>query len=85
MGASSKLYARPRPSEGLPGAARSRPSKGVQAEINLEATEWIMEVSGAMHQGFVMTIDYGYTSSALYSKMTGTLACYHDTRSVIAL
>ena len=48
-----------------------------RAEINLEATEWIMEVSRALQQGFVMTIDYGYTSSALYSKRTGTLACYH--------
>jgi SAM-dependent MidA family methyltransferase len=54
--------------------------KGFRAEINLEATEWIMEVSRALHQGFLMTIDYGYTSSALYSKRTGTLACYHQHR-----
>jgi SAM-dependent MidA family methyltransferase len=52
--------------------------RGYRAEINLEATEWIMEVSRALHQGFVMTIDYGYASSALYSKRTGTLACYHQ-------
>jgi SAM-dependent MidA family methyltransferase len=52
--------------------------RGFRAEINLEATEWIMELSRALHQGFVMTIDYGYTSSALYSKRTGTLACYHQ-------
>lgn len=52
--------------------------RGFRAEINLEATEWIMEVSRALHRGFVLTIDYGYTSSALYSKKTGTLACYHQ-------
>ena len=51
--------------------------RGYRAEINLEATEWIQEIGGAVRQGWVMTIDYGYPASTLYSKQTGTLACYH--------
>jgi SAM-dependent MidA family methyltransferase len=52
--------------------------KGYRAEINLEATDWIQEVARALNKGFVMTIDYGYPSSALYSKSSGTLACYYQ-------
>jgi len=50
------------------------------AEINLEATRWIQEVGEALKRGWVMTIDYGYPASALYSKRSGTLACYHRHR-----
>ena len=52
--------------------------RGYRAEINLEATAWIQEVARALDHGFVMTIDYGYPSSALYSKSSGTLACYYQ-------
>jgi SAM-dependent MidA family methyltransferase len=51
---------------------------GYRAEINLEATNWIQEVARALDKGFVLTIDYGYPSSALYSKRSGTLACYNQ-------
>jgi SAM-dependent MidA family methyltransferase len=51
---------------------------GHRAEINLEATAWIKEVSNALREGFVMTIDYGNSSSALYNQQhNGTLVCYH--------
>jgi len=52
---------------------------GFRTEINLQATEWIGSVSSILRKGFVMTIDYGYPSSDLYSpgKKTGTLVCYH--------
>jgi SAM-dependent MidA family methyltransferase len=50
------------------------------AEINLEATHWIGEVGEALKRGWVMTIDYGYAAAALYSKRSGTLACYHRHR-----
>jgi SAM-dependent MidA family methyltransferase len=50
---------------------------GYRAEIDLEATNWIQEVARALDKGFVLTIDYGYPSSALYSKKSGTLACYN--------
>ena len=50
--------------------------RGYQAEINLEATTWIGEVGAALQKGWVMTIDYGFSAAALYSKRSGTLACY---------
>jgi SAM-dependent MidA family methyltransferase len=53
---------------------------GYRAEINLEATQWIQEVGEALQRGWVMTIDYGYTAATLYSKRSGTLACYHRHR-----
>jgi len=53
---------------------------GFCAEINLEATRWIQEVGEALKRGWVMTIDYGYPAAALYSKRSGTLACYHRHR-----
>jgi SAM-dependent MidA family methyltransferase len=53
---------------------------GYRAEINLEATRWIQDLGQALRRGWVMTIDYGYSAAALYSKRTGTLACYHRHR-----
>lgn len=50
---------------------------GTRTEINLEATEWIKEISSALKKGFVLTIDYGGPSGLLYSKKQGTLVCYH--------
>ncbi len=50
---------------------------GFWAEINLEATRWIQELGNALQRGWVMTIDYGYPAATLYSKRSGTLACYH--------
>ncbi|HLZ86500.1 MAG TPA: SAM-dependent methyltransferase [Puia sp.] len=52
--------------------------KGYRAEINLEATEWIHDISSALSSGFVLTIDYGHSAADLYSRRTGTLACYHQ-------
>jgi SAM-dependent MidA family methyltransferase len=54
--------------------------KGYRTEINLEATDWIGQVSAALRKGFVLTIDYGCPSSVLYSKKEGTLVCYHGHR-----
>ncbi len=52
---------------------------GFRAEINLEATKWIKDIARCLRQGYVITIDYGYTSSELYSARcsSGTLLCYH--------
>lgn len=55
--------------------------RGYRTEINLEATEWIGRISAALKKGFVLTIDYGYPSSVLYSKKEGTLMCYHEHRT----
>jgi SAM-dependent MidA family methyltransferase len=51
--------------------------KGFRAEINLEATRWIRQASAALSEGFVITIDYGNSSSGLYREKAGTLICYH--------
>lgn len=52
-------------------------AKGFRAEINLEATQWVRQASAALQKGFVITIDYGNSSSGLYQDKTGTLICYH--------
>jgi SAM-dependent MidA family methyltransferase len=53
--------------------------KGYRTEINLQATHWIKEIADRLKQGFVLTIDYGYPSSELYSpkRSQGTIVCYH--------
>jgi SAM-dependent MidA family methyltransferase len=53
---------------------------GYRAEINLEATGWIQELGDALKRGWVMTIDYGHPASVLYSRRSGTLACFHRHR-----
>jgi SAM-dependent MidA family methyltransferase len=52
---------------------------GHQAEINLQALDWISTIASSLKKGFVLTIDYGYRSSELYSaaRNKGTLTCYH--------
>lgn len=53
---------------------------GFQTEINLEATQWIGSIGAALQKGYVITIDYGYSSAELYrdSRRAGTLLCYHQ-------
>lgn len=49
-------------------------------EINLQAIDWVKEISGKLNSGFVITIDYGFSSNDLYSdkRNSGTLLCYKD-------
>jgi SAM-dependent MidA family methyltransferase len=53
--------------------------KEFRTEVNLNATEWIREIACALKEGFVLTIDYGSSSGALYSSSSssGTLVNYH--------
>ncbi|WP_136667884.1 class I SAM-dependent methyltransferase [Flavobacterium sp. H122] len=53
--------------------------KDYRTEINLQATRWITEIARALKKGYVITIDYGYTSAQLYreQKRLGTLMCYN--------
>jgi SAM-dependent MidA family methyltransferase len=53
--------------------------KGFRTEINLDAIRWISEIAKAVQRGFVLTIDYGYSSSDLYNirRSSGTLMCYY--------
>ncbi|HEY8783769.1 MAG TPA: SAM-dependent methyltransferase [Mucilaginibacter sp.] len=53
--------------------------KGYRTEINLEAVRWIQDIASSLKKGYVMTIDYGYSSEDLYksSRSRGTLLCYY--------
>lgn len=53
--------------------------EGQRAEVNLNALDWVREISRALNRGFVITIDYGNLAEELYSedRTDGTLMCYH--------
>lgn len=52
---------------------------GFCTEVNLEAIDWIKNISASLTKGFVLTIDYGYPSAELYqsNRRSGTIACYN--------
>ena len=54
--------------------------KGYCTEINLQAIAWLEEIAMVLKKGFVLTIDYGFSSSELYSiqRSLGTLLCYYN-------
>jgi SAM-dependent MidA family methyltransferase len=51
-------------------------SEGERAEVNLEALAWIESIARALERGFVLTIDYGYTSRESIRFPNGTLMSY---------
>ncbi|MCW3090927.1 MAG: hypothetical protein JWP81_1996 [Ferruginibacter sp.] len=53
---------------------------GFRTEINLEAIDWLREISQFLEKGYVITIDYGALSAELYSprKNCGTIVCYRN-------
>jgi len=57
--------------------------EGQQAEINLDACEWIMDAGLRLGRGFVMTVDYGHEAAELYNErhMRGTLLAYSGHRA----
>lgn len=52
---------------------------GYRTEINLRIRDWLKEISEVLSEGFILTIDYGYTALEYYheERSTGTLLCYH--------
>ncbi|MGG7035981.1 MAG: class I SAM-dependent methyltransferase [Flavobacterium sp.] len=52
---------------------------GFRTEVNMEAIFWIKEVAQTLNRGYVITIDYGASSSELYNirRSWGTLLCYN--------
>jgi len=54
--------------------------EGWQAEVCLEACEWIESAGRAVQRGFVLTIDYGHEARALYDERhnRGTLLAYRN-------
>lgn len=51
---------------------------GYTTEVNLAARQWMAQVAEKLHQGYVLTIDYGYSADRYYSpaRSQGTLQCY---------
>jgi len=53
-------------------------AKDYCTEINLQAIDWIKEISENLNSGFMLTIDYGFSANNLYGdkRNSGTLLCY---------
>ncbi|MVO99389.1 SAM-dependent methyltransferase [Paenibacillus lutrae] len=55
-----------------------RLADGQQAEVNLDAGQWIARVAPRIRSGRMLVVDYGDTAGELYAshRMKGTLLCY---------
>ncbi|ACB52288.1 DUF185-containing protein [Crocosphaera subtropica ATCC 51142] len=53
-----------------------------RTEVNLKALGWLKLVSAKLKKGYLLTIDYGYSSAKYYhpQRYQGTLNCYHQHR-----
>jgi SAM-dependent MidA family methyltransferase len=51
--------------------------EGQLVEVNLEAFDWMARIGAALEQGYVLVVDYGYTSAELVRHPSGTLMSYH--------
>jgi SAM-dependent MidA family methyltransferase len=53
---------------------------GMTTEVNLNALEWVRQVSRKLRKGYVITVDYGYPANEYYSpsRPKGTFLCYHE-------
>lgn len=54
-----------------------------EAEVNLNACDWIEDAARCLERGFVLTIDYGHWAAELYDErhMRGTLLAYERHRA----
>ncbi len=54
--------------------------EGYRTEVNLAALDWLSTIADRIHQGFLLTIDYGHTSDRYYhpTRHQGTLQCYYQ-------
>ena len=64
---------------GIDLAAQAYPDR-YRSEVNLAALDWMRVVADRLQRGYVLTIDYGYTSARYYSptRSQGTLQCYYQ-------
>jgi SAM-dependent MidA family methyltransferase len=53
--------------------------KGYRTEVNLRIRDWLADIACVLREGFILTVDYGYTAREYYSedRDRGTLLCYH--------
>jgi SAM-dependent MidA family methyltransferase len=54
------------------------PAEGCEAEVNLEAPRWLGRAASWLGRGYLLTLDYGYLASELYSaaRRRGTLLTF---------
>jgi SAM-dependent MidA family methyltransferase len=54
--------------------------EGYSTEVNLQAIDWLTEIASSLKNGFVLTVDYGFTAEELYNaaRNSGTLVCFKD-------
>ncbi|HSC34000.1 MAG TPA: SAM-dependent methyltransferase [Thermodesulfobacteriota bacterium] len=53
--------------------------EGQETEVNLNAGRWLSQAQELIGKGFILTIDYGFLASELFSpeRMKGTYKCMH--------
>jgi SAM-dependent MidA family methyltransferase len=53
--------------------------QGYRTEINLRLKDWLKQISNVLSEGFLFTVDYGYTAQEYYDadRFNGTLLCYY--------
>ncbi|NJM47698.1 MAG: class I SAM-dependent methyltransferase [Alkalinema sp. RU_4_3] len=54
--------------------------EGYRTEVNLQALDWLKTVADRLRQGYLITIDYGYSNKRYYNpgRCSGTLQCYYQ-------
>ncbi len=57
---------------------------GYRTEVNMNIRGWLEQASAVMEEGFILTVDYGYTAGDYYSdeRSKGTLLCFHRHQAV---
>jgi SAM-dependent MidA family methyltransferase len=60
------------------------PVSPYETEVNLEALDWVADVSRKLVRGFVLAVDYGYSREQFYAaqRSTGTLRSYSKHRTL---
>ncbi|MEB3122150.1 MAG: SAM-dependent methyltransferase, partial [Snowella sp.] len=55
---------------------------GYRTEVNLQALDWLHRIAQKLKQGYLLTIDYGYSAQKYYhpQRSQGTLQCYYQHR-----
>ena len=56
--------------------------EGYRSEVNLAALDWMNTIADKLKRGFLLTIDYGYSTDRYYlpARHQGTLKCYYRHR-----
>jgi SAM-dependent MidA family methyltransferase len=56
-----------------------QPGESCDAEVNLQALDWLRETASALRRGVLLTFDYGYEAADLYApwRSEGTLLCFY--------